>query len=151
LLRHRKPLDWAPRLSDWGELASALYEYMGWGRDMFSLGYGYVEGGQHDAALDGLVGAYVLEYLYAEFDDGKPVLVKIPHDMWQEVKMRVDLDSRRWFPQSAETFGKELNRLKQALPYKGFGVDRGSVGRGRDKKRAIKITHIDEVGTVTSG
>jgi hypothetical protein len=115
---------------------------------MFSLGYGYVEGGQHDAALDGLVGAYVLEYLYAEFDDGKPVLVKIPHDMWQEVKMRVDLDSRRWFPQSAETFGKELNRLKQALPYKGFGVDRGSVGRGRDKKRAIKITHIDEVGTV---
>jgi hypothetical protein len=24
VLRHRKPLGWAPRLSDWGELASAL-------------------------------------------------------------------------------------------------------------------------------
>jgi hypothetical protein len=38
-------------------------------------------------------------------------------------------------------------RLKQAMAYKGFDVDRGTVGRGNDKKRAIKITRIDDVGT----
>jgi hypothetical protein len=52
VLRHRKPLGWAPRLSDWDELASALYEHMGWGRDMFKLDYDLVEGGQHDSALE---------------------------------------------------------------------------------------------------
>jgi hypothetical protein len=31
VLRNRQPVDWRPRMSDWGELASALYEYMGWG------------------------------------------------------------------------------------------------------------------------
>jgi len=112
VLRLRRPLGWAPRLSDWGELASALYEHLGWGRDLFELDYGHVEGGQHEAALEALAGDHILRYLYAEFDDGKDVLVRTPHDMWQEVKSRVDLDSRRWFPQSAEAFGKELNRLK---------------------------------------
>lgn len=139
---------WRPRLSDWDELASALYEHMGWGRDTFELDYGYVEGGQHDAALDSLTGAPILDYLYAEFDDGKDVLVKTSNDMWQEVKMRVDLDSRRWFPQSAETFGKEVNRLQQALAYKGFKVGRGHVGSGNDKRRAIKLTRIDTRGSV---
>jgi hypothetical protein len=148
VLRHCKPLDWAPRLSDWGELASALYEYRGWGRDIFRLDYGYVEGGQHDAALESLAATHTLEYLYAEFDDGKSVLIKTPHDMWQEVKMTVDLDSRRWFPQSAESFGKEVNRLKQALAYKGFGVDRGHSGTGNNKKRAMKTTRLDGSGTV---
>jgi hypothetical protein len=148
VLRDRKLLGWAPRLSDWGELASALYEHLGWGRDLFELDYARVEGGQHEAALESLAGDHILRYLYDEFDDGKDVLVKTPHDMWQDVKGRVDLDSRRWFPRSAESFGKELNRIKQAPAYKGFAIDRGTVGRGRDKKRAIKVTRIDDVGTV---
>jgi hypothetical protein len=117
VLRHRKPLGWAPRLSDWGELGSAMYEHLGWGRDMFKLDYEVVEGKQHDDALEGLVGEHVLQYLYAEFDDGKNVLIKPPHDMWEEVKMRVPFDSRRWFPTSVATFGKELMRLKQAMAY----------------------------------
>ena len=54
VLRGRRSLGWAPRLSDWGELASALYEYMGWGRDLFELDYERVEGGQHEAALESL-------------------------------------------------------------------------------------------------
>jgi len=33
------------------------------------------------------------------------------------------------------------------MAYKGFDIDRGTVGRGNDKKRAIKITRIDDVGT----
>jgi hypothetical protein len=124
-----------------------MYEHLGWGRDMFKLDYSLVEGKQHDDALESLVGEHVLEYLYAEFDDGKDVLIKSPHELWEEVKRRVPLDSRRWFPQSAATFGKELVRLKQALAHKGFGVDRGSVGTGKDKKRVIKITRIDAAGT----
>ena len=56
VLRHRKPLGWAPRLSDWGELASAMYEHLGWGRDLFKLDYEVVEGKQHGDALEGLVG-----------------------------------------------------------------------------------------------
>jgi hypothetical protein len=106
-----------------------------------------VEGKQHDDALESLVAEYVLPYLYAEFDDGKDVLIRPPHDMWEEVQAQVPIASRRWFPQSAATFGKELVRLKQALAYKGFDVDRGTVGRGNNKKRAIKITRIDDVGT----
>jgi len=120
---------------------------MGWGRDIFRLDYGYVEGGQHDAALDGLAAAHILEYLYAEFDDGKDVLIKTPHDLWEEAKMRVPIDSRRWFPTSAIHFGRELSRLKQALAYRGFGVVNGSTGTGNNKKRAIKITRLDGSGT----
>jgi hypothetical protein len=153
VLRHRKPLGWAPRLSDWGELGSAMYEHLGWGRDMFKLDYEVVEGKQHDDALEGLVGEHVLEYLYAEFDDGKDVLARTTHDIWEEVKARVPFDSRRWFPTSSRSFGKELQRIKQALAYKGFDVDRGTVGRGNDKRNVIKITRIDEVGSsgVVSG
>jgi hypothetical protein len=151
VLRHCKPLDWAPRLSDWGELASALYEYRGWGRDIFRLDYGYVEGGQHDAALDGLAAAHTLEYLYSEFDDGKREMKITPSELWLGVKARVDLDSRRWFPQSATHFSREVNRLKQALAYKGFAVESDSIGRGKDKKRAIRITRLDEAGTVNAG
>jgi hypothetical protein len=106
-----------------------------------------VEGNQHDDALEGLVGEHVLQYLYAESDDGKDVLLKSSHDLWEEVKLRVPIDSRRWFPTNASAFGKELVRLKQALTYKGFDVDRGTVGRGNNKKRVIKVTRIDEVGT----
>jgi hypothetical protein len=105
---------------------------MGWGADAFALDHGYVESGQHDATLDSLVGTHVLQYLYAEFVNGKSVLIRTPHDMRQEVKMRVDLDSRRWFPQSAIHFSRELFRIKLALAHKGFGVDRGSRGSGRD-------------------
>jgi hypothetical protein len=90
---------------------------------------------------------HVLEYLYAEFDDGKDVLAKTTHDIWEEVKARVPFDSRRWFPTSSRSFGKELQRLKQALAYKGFEVDRGTVGRGNDKRNVIKITRLDEVGS----
>jgi len=147
VLRHRKPLGWAPRLSDWGVLSSAMYEHLGWGRDMFKLDYEVVEGKQHDDALDGLTASAVLEYLYAEFDDGKDVLTKPTHDVWEEVKSRVPFDSRRWFPTNTSAFGKELVRLKQALAYKGFDVDRGTVGRGNDKQRVIKVTRIDEAGT----
>jgi hypothetical protein len=147
VLRHRKPLGWAPRLSDWGVLASALYEYLGWGRDMFRLDYEVVEGKQHEDALEGLVGEHVLEYLYAEFDDGKDVLLKSPHDLWEEVKARVPFDSRRWFPTSSKHFGKDINRLKQALAYKGFELDRGTVGRGNDKRNVIKIARIDDLGS----
>jgi hypothetical protein len=147
VLRHRKPLGWAPRLSDWGVLASAMYEHLGWGRDIFKLDYEVVEGKQHDDALEGLVGEHVLQYLYAEFDDGKDVLSKTTHDIWEEVKARVPFDSRRWFPTSSRSFGKELQRLKQALAYKGFEVDRGTVGRGNDKRKVIKITRLDEVGS----
>jgi hypothetical protein len=124
-----------------------MYEHLGWGRDLFKLDYEVVEGKQHDDALDGLTSSAVLEYLYAEFDDGKDVLVKAPHDMWEEVKMRVPFDSRRWFPTNPSSFGKELVRLKQALAYKGFEVDRGTVGTGNNKKRATKVTRIDASGT----
>jgi hypothetical protein len=147
-LRNRKPLGWAPRLSDWGVLASAMYEHLGWGRDMFKLDYEVVEGKQHDNALEGLVGEHVLEYLYAEFDDGKDVLLKSPHELWEEVKARVPFDSRRWFPTSSKHFGKDINRLKQALAYRGFDVDRGTVGRGNDKRNVIKIARIDDVGSI---
>jgi len=34
VLRNRKPVSWRPRMSDWGELASALYDYMGWGHGL---------------------------------------------------------------------------------------------------------------------
>jgi hypothetical protein len=146
-LRNRKPLGWAPRLSDWGVLASSMYEHLGWGRDMFKLDYQVVEGKQHDDALEGLVGEHVLEYLYAEFDDGKDVLAKTTHDIYEDVKARVPFDSRRWFPVSSRTFGKELQRLKQALAYKGFAIDKGTVGRGNDKRYVIKITRLDEVGS----
>jgi hypothetical protein len=87
---------------------------MGWGRDIFRLDYGYVEGGQHDAALESLTGDHILQYLYAEFDDGKDVLVITPHD----------------------------------LAYKGFGVDRGTVGTGNKKRRALEITRLDAAGSV---
>jgi hypothetical protein len=107
-----------------------------------------VEGGQHEAALESLAGDHILRYLYDEFDDGKDVLVKTSHDMWQDVKSRVDIDSRRWFPQSAETFGKELNRIKQALEHKGFEISRGSVGTGNERRRAIKVARIDDGGSV---
>jgi len=114
---------------------------------MFKLDYEVVEGKQHDDALEGLVGEHVIQYLYSEFDDGKDVLVKPPHEMWEEVKARVPFDSRRWFPTSVSTFGKELVRLKQAMAYKDFDVDRGTVGTGNNKKRAIKVTRIDAAGT----
>jgi hypothetical protein len=55
----------------WGELASALYEHMGWGRDLFKLDHEQVEFKQHDAALESITGAALMEYLYAEFDDGE--------------------------------------------------------------------------------
>ena len=151
VLRNRKPLGWAPRLSDWGVLASAMYEHLGWGRDMFKLDYEVVEGKQHDDALDGLTASAVLDYLYAEFDDGKDVLVKPPHEMWEEVKARVPFDSRRWFPASVSTFGKELVRLKQAMAYKGFDIDRGTVGRGNAKRKVIKVTPLDNVGSAGVG
>jgi len=108
VLRHRKPLGWAPRLSDWGVLASAMYEHLGWGRDMFKLDYEVVEGKQHDDALEGLVGEHVLQYLYSEFDDGKDVLVKPPHEMWEEVKARVPFDSRRWSRRASRPSAKSL-------------------------------------------
>jgi hypothetical protein len=149
VLKHRKPVEWRPHMSDWGELASAMYEHVGWGRDMFKLDYDLVEGGQHNSALESLVGDHVLQYLYAEFDDGKDVLIKSPHDMWEGVKIRVPLDSsRRWFPTSSQHLGKELNRLKQALAYKGFAADRGTVGRDNAKRKVIKITRLDDVGSM---
>jgi hypothetical protein len=146
VLKHRKPLGWAPRLSDWGVLASAMYEHLGWGRDLFKMDYEVVEGKQHDDALEGLFAEHVLQYLYAEFDDGKEVLLQSTHDMWNEVKSLVPFDSRRWFPQSASTFGKELVRIKQALAYKGFEVGKGTVGRGNAKRSVIKVTPTDGVG-----
>jgi hypothetical protein len=148
VLRHRKPLGWASRLSDWGELASAMYEHLGWGRDMFKLDYSVVEGKQHDDALEGLVGEHVVQYLYAEFDDGKDVLLKAPKDLWEEVKMRVPLESRRWFPTSSNHFGRELNRLKQALAHKGFDIGRGTIGTGNAKRNVIKVARIDDVGSM---
>jgi hypothetical protein len=151
VLRHRAPLGWAPRLSDWDELASAMYEHLGWGRDLYRLDYDLVEDKQHDDALDGLVASAVLEYLYSEFDDGKDVLIKIPHDMWEEVQARVPIASRRWFPTSAVHFSRELNRIKQALAYKGFAVDRGTVGRGNAKRKVIKVTRLDDVGSLGVG
>jgi hypothetical protein len=96
--------------------------------------------------LESLVGEAVLAYLYAEFDDGKDVLVKMSQDMWQAVKSRVDLDSRRWFPQSAEAFGKELRQLKQALSHKGFELSEGTVGTGNQKRKANRIVRSDELG-----
>jgi len=110
--------------------------------------YEVVEGKQHDDALEGLVGEHVLQYLYAEFDDGKEVLLKAPKDMWEEVKMRVPLDSHRWFPSSSNRFGRDLNRLKQALAYKGFDIGRGTTGTGNAKRNVIKVARIDDVGSM---
>ena len=44
---------------------------MGWGRDLFKLDHEQVEFKQHDAALESITGAALMEYLYAEFDDGE--------------------------------------------------------------------------------
>jgi len=149
VLRHRQPVTWRPRMSDWSELASALYEYMGWGRDMFKLDHEQIELKQHDAALESIVGAAVLDYLYDEFDDGKDELVLTSHDLWINVKATVDLDTRRWFPQSAVSFAKELSRLKQSLAHKGFLVGQGRVGPRDKRRRAIKISRLDgDVGQV---
>jgi hypothetical protein len=143
VLRNRKPVEWRPRMSDWGELASALYDYMGCGRDMSKLDHDQVELKQHDAALESLVGAAVLDYLMAEFDDGKDELVLPKSDLYLEAKLRVDPESHRWFPQSAVHFGRELSRLKQALAFKGFALTDGFIGRGNGKTRVMKITRID--------
>ena len=115
VLRNRKPVSWRPRMSDWGELASALYEYMGWGRDMFKLDHDQVELKQHDAALESIVGTALMEYLYDAFDDGQEEFILPKSDLYLDVKLRVEPESRRWFPQSTAAFGKELARLKQAL------------------------------------
>jgi hypothetical protein len=147
VLRNRKPVDWRPRMPNWGELASALYDYMGWGRDLFKLDHDQVELKQHEAALESVVGEALLKYLYAEFDDGKAELVLPKADLWLEAKLRVEPESRRWFPQSSAAFGKELSRLKQALAAKGFEVSDGLIGRGNTKKRVAKITRVDEAGT----
>jgi hypothetical protein len=147
VLRNRKPVDWRPRMSDWGELVSALYDYMGWGRDMFKLDHEQVELKQHDAALEAIAGAALMQYLYSEFDDGKSELVLPKADLYLEVKLRVEPDSRRWFPQSSAAFGKELVRLKQALAAKGFEVSDGWIGNKNNKQRAAKIVRIDEEGT----
>jgi hypothetical protein len=51
--------------------------------------------------------------------------------------MCVDLDSRRYSPQSSIAFGRELSRLKQALDHKGFGVSDG-------RQRVWRIVRIND-------
>ena len=82
VLGHRKPVEWRPRMSDyWGELASALYEHMGWGRDTFTFDHEQVEVKQHDVALDPILGTSIMDYLYDECDDGKKELIKPKKDL----------------------------------------------------------------------
>jgi hypothetical protein len=144
----RKPVAWRPRMSDWGELASALYDYLGWGRERVMLDNQQVKIKQHDAALDSITGTALVEYLTAEFDSGKTEMLIVKTDLWQDVKAHVPLDSRRYFPQSARNFSGELNRLKPALAHKGFEIDDGHVGRGNAKQRAFRITYVGGEGPV---
>jgi hypothetical protein len=89
----------------------------------------------------------VLSYLMAEFDDGKSELILPKADLWLETKLRVEPESRRWFPQSSRSFGKELSRLKQALRAKGFEVGDGYAGTGKNKKRVTRVARIDVEAT----
>ena len=120
---------------------------MGWGRDMFKLDHDQVELKQHDAALETIAGTALMQYLYDEFDDGKQEIILPKADFYLEVKVRVEPESRRWFPQSSSSFGKEIVRLKQALAAKGFEVSDGWMGTKKNKKRTAKIVRIDEEAT----
>jgi hypothetical protein len=50
-LRLRAPLQETPRMADWSELAAAVYEHMGWGRERFQNDWSVVEEQQNAATF----------------------------------------------------------------------------------------------------
>jgi hypothetical protein len=135
VLRNLQPLQARPRMADWAEIASALYEHVGWGRKQFATDWRTAEEQQYDTALDGVVGEALMDYLRSEPDG----VSKTPGELHRAVRAEVDMGSTRFFPQSANSFSRELNRLAPALEAKGWKVLHSSTGRGKDKKRIIEI------------
>jgi hypothetical protein len=70
---------------------------------------------QNDTALDSFVGAALVEYM-EQNPDG---VALSPAELWNDVHVQTDNEYNRYFAQSPNSFGKELNRLLPALKASG--------------------------------
>jgi hypothetical protein len=127
VLRNYQPLEKRPRMADWSDYASALYAHTGWGRDQFEADWETEEERQHETALDSIVGSALVDYLRSEFEPPSykkvpEVLTKTPAALFDSVRVEVNLDARKFFPQSTSSFMRDFNRHIPALEYLGYGI-----------------------------
>jgi hypothetical protein len=136
VLRNHAPLKERPRMADWAEIASALYAHLGWTRMQFKRDWALAESVQHNTALDSIVGAAIVEYMEAHAEG---VEMK-PTELWKEVQIETYNESNRYFPQSSNAFGRELNRLVPALKTRGINIERTTSGKGKESRAVVKCS-----------
>ena len=145
VLRNLRPLERRPRMADWSDYASALYEHTGWGRGQFQKDWEAEEDRQHETALESILGAALRKHFEESFEPDakwkKPVevLTETPADMLRGVRAETELDAQRFLPKSASTFMREFNRLIPALEHMGYGIRQTTRGRGREARKIVEI------------
>ncbi len=136
VLRHHAALRERPRMADWAEIASALYAHLGWTRMQFKRDWDLAESVQNDTALDSIVGAALVEYMELNPDG----VALSPKELWSDVRVQTENEFNRYFPQSPNAFGKELNRLLPALKARGVNIERTTSGKGKDSRAVVRCS-----------
>lgn len=130
-------------MADWAEIASALYEYAGWGRQQFKLDWQSVEQGQNESALEGSpVASLVLDYLRAKgsFEGTSGELLEALENHYHTAA------HVRGFPAAGNALSRKLNEVTDALRAHGVSVERGSSGKGKGARKVIKLSTTDAEG-----
>ncbi len=135
-LRHHRPLDSKPRMADWAEIASAVYEYAGWGRGQFVADWAETEGQQNSSAVEGsLVGSTVLDYV----GSAKTFTGTVGELRDQLLIFEPDLKHNNLFPSTPNRLSKEINKVRDALAASGVNVSRTSIGKGKAARVGIRL------------
>lgn len=136
VLKHRAPLVEKPRMADWAEITSAMYEYAGWGREQFRQDWQVVERGQNESALEGSPAAQaILNYLDAKtsYEGTAAELLGKLTDYDETLKRN------RAFPKTANMLSRRLNEITDALVARGIKVERINFGKGKSQRKLIRL------------
>ena len=147
-LRHHRALDSKPRMADWAEIASAVYEYAGWGRGRFVTDWAATEQEQNSNAVEGsIVGSTILEFVASKKAFSGPVGELL--DNLQTFDP--DLKSNKYFPGTPNKLSREINKIGDALAAAGVIVSRTTTGKGKAARKGIQLRSADTGGGSADG
>jgi hypothetical protein len=142
--RSEVTLEGLPRMADFASWVTAAEPALGWPAGSFLEAF---EENNGEALKTSLEGSLLAEKILQALADGV-VLQGTPADILSLLALRVshgDSLSKAW-PKNAQGMSRQLTLLNPALREFGVVVGEGHVGRGRDKRRWLSITQIEDGG-----
>jgi len=139
-IRHHRSLDSRPRLADWAEIGSAVYEYASWGREQFAQDWAQTEDQQNTNVLEGsVVGSTLVEYVAHTDRAFEATAQELLDDL---LRFDFQLTYNKFFPKTPNKLSKEINKVADALRANRVLVSRTTIGKGKDARRGIRLEDL---------